>query len=753
MSQSAEPVGSPGDALSAGVRAPLHALHALVFGGAALVAPFDPASWFALGAGSLGALHALSLLALLSRRRPLAARAVRVTSWVSLGFLAVVSALALGAGVYLVELYEGIGLAVAAGLFAIWCGVALFSLPLAVWELASTGGLRLSRRARALGGAASVLAAVLALGAVARTARAAPALAAEAVPEVERALAAALRGYFAGGPVAAAALPAAAWERGKPAECRDPLSLGDLTLLVTAIDDHGEGSVSCVQAHTAAELGARLAERLGSRAPRRVVRVGVDLVTATHPLARTERLLDALKLRPARDGVCAGVRCLGPWQLVALDVFSHFAPIPKVPDAHFGAPLDEITALLGAAPGAPLTRITVRTYVGDREGLHPLERLRSTESRLTRASVARATELAERYIVGHQGEDGIFAYALNPFSSEPAVPDVGNIARQSGTSLVLCELGSRAAVDSAARALTALSELARDGAGFRALSLRPERASLGHSALALIAMLSCRKRPEVAPEFREQITGLAGDLGRFVLRMQRPDGSFYDDVALPDGAPSGDHESLFGAGQAIFGLVLLDEVARAEPRRGLPSSRVLREAITRAMDHYASRHWPRALRSLFYLEENWHCLAARAALAAHRHDAYERFCLDYVAFKSRFILSPDEVTDGTLRGGYGIGPLFPLHVTPTAGFGEAMAAAIAVKRARGMPLEKDREVLARALGFVLAQQWDARACFACAGSEALGGFSESAATPVIRVDYVQHAWAALGHGGALLELE
>ena len=71
-----------------------------------------------------------------------------------------------------------------------------------------------------------------------------------------------------------------------------------------------------------------------------------------------------------------------------------------------------------------------------------------------------------------------------------------------------------------------------------------------------------------------------------------------------------------------------------------------------------------------------------------------------------------------------------------------------MKRARGLEVEDDRLLLARVLRFLIRQQWTARSCFACApGREALGGFSESMASPAIRIDYVQHAWAALGHGG------
>jgi len=63
----------------------------------------------------------------------------------------------------------------------------------------------------------------------------------------------------------------------------------------------------------------------------------------------------------------------------------------------------------------------------------------------------------------------------------------------------------------------------------------------------------------------------------------------------------------------------------------------------------------------------------------------------------------------------------------------------------------DEVLLKQVLGFVLRRQWTSDSCVACApGKEAVGGFSESEASPIIRIDYVQHAMAALGHGGRVL---
>jgi hypothetical protein len=92
-------------------------------------------------------------------------------------------------------------------------------------------------------------------------------------------------------------------------------------------------------------------------------------------------------------------------------------------------------------------------------------------------------------------------------------------------------------------------------------------------------------------------------------------------------------------------------------------------------------------------------------------------------------------------------PALPVHNTATAGFGEALAAAIAVKRAQGEPTRDDEARLRTVLEFLLASQWQDVSCFACTRDHfVLGGFSEHYAGPMLRIDYVQHAMAALHHG-------
>jgi hypothetical protein len=261
-----------------------------------------------------------------------------------------------------------------------------------------------------------------------------------------------------------------------------------------------------------------------------------------------------------------------------------------------------------------------------------------------------------------------------------------------------------------------------------------EVARLGFTALPLLALLSCRG------VVHKSYDATIARAGRMLLALQRSDGGFYPELDLKTGKPRGDHQPLFAAGQGVFAFTLLEAWAPAQDKA------VYRDAAERAMQYYAGPYWHSAPYDFFFLEENWHCLAARAALSTHRNDAYERFCLDYVTAKERLVFDEN---DGprALSGGYGVSPLFPPHNTATAGYGEALAAAISVRRARHMPVKHQLDVMGRVVGFLTRNQWRAESCFACVRpADTVGGFSESSTSPIMRIDYAQHAWSAIGYG-------
>ena len=268
------------------------------------------------------------------------------------------------------------------------------------------------------------------------------------------------------------------------------------------------------------------------------------------------------------------------------------------------------------------------------------------------------------------------------------------------------------------------------------------------TALSTIALLSCRDL--VGDEFDEAI----GRMTRFLLHMQRDDGSFHPEIDLRTGEPIPGPDPLYAVGQAVFSLTLLERLVSEHDLPQLPDAERTRAAVEAAMRYTAEDYWSGFASDFFFMEENWHCLAARASLGHHRNDGYERFCIDYSHYKNRLILDADDGVDPELVGGYGFGNVLIPHNTGSSGFGEAMAASLALQRARGEDTQADEAVLRRALQFLVHHQWDAVDCFACATEpmSMVGAFSEHMASPEIRIDFVQHAMAGMGHGGRMLGL-
>jgi hypothetical protein len=452
-----------------------------------------------------------------------------------------------------------------------------------------------------------------------------------------------------------------------------------------------------------------------------------------------------------------------PWKLLALDQFNVNTPIPVIPELRFGFDPFFVRRLLADAQGSGfvpggvdgLVRIETASFVSDHaDQLHRLHRLRRSGPPLDEQNLTASIAAAERYILSAQAADGRFEYKLDPFTGRRSFQGF-SLARQAGTTLVVCELAQdeddarRVATD----ALRMLVSTQRRHGDFSALYYPAGKdvrfIGLGDTALSAIALLSCRDL--VGDGFDADIDRMT----RLLLHMQRPDGSFYPQIDMQTGEPVPGPDPLYAVGQAVFALTLLEDLtADSAQATRFVDHETLRMSVQQAMDYIAGDYWAHFASDFFFMEENWHCLAARASLGHHRHDGYERFCLDYVEYKKRLILDEQSRVGADFVGGYGFGNVLFPHNTGSSGFGEAMAAALAIKRAREMDTRDDERVLRLALSFLLHHQWDEVSCFACTTSShpVVGGFSEHMASPTIRIDYVQHAMAGMGHGGYMLGL-
>jgi hypothetical protein len=720
--------------------------HAALFGWAAATLPWRSGTTFALSLTLLSVLHVATGVLALLRKPSWLLHSWRALSIVSLATFVLMGWSIAAAAIYVSKLYLRLGPSVASGLVAAGVVLALLTLPVAVWGARYTW----PRKVRSLRGVGVGLALLLGLSVftlplASSAARAEPVRAVDSRLTSE--LAASLEAHLERRPMNERLTVAGAGA----ASCKKPIDTERLTLLV-AYHWRGNGRSTCLQATTGVELRKKLQHLLKARARAGSV-VVLDLVRAVKPLSSTLPLLDALEVRPGLDGVCEDGRCLPAWKLTLSGVFSENHPLPSLPDVSYGFAPETVRKLLGSAKETQgrgiegMQRIETETLSIDGSGVHRLQRTRPAPPALSRFGVEQAVLAAQTYIVESQEDDGTFRYSLDPETGKEDRATL-NLPRQAGTTYALCELGKgrrlRATVE---RALAAFLPTERRFGDISALQDAGVY-GLGKSALPLLAMLRCR---DLVGADNDR---LIGQLARLMLKLQRENGSFFPELDPSRAQGKGDHEILYAAGQAVLSLVLLEQQlaglkgGEAEP---LPPAAALKASIDRAMAFYGGPYWPRPLRDFFFFEEGWHCLAARHALTSHRNDGYEQLCIDYVASRTRYVARSADSSEPNFVGGYGLGDLFPPRNTATSGLGEALNAAIAIKQKRGLPVAEDKAILADLVTFLLRAQWTAAGCYACKDPGlVVGGFSQQLAAPDIRIDYVQHAMSAIGHGGRLL---
>jgi hypothetical protein len=719
----------------------LDIVHAAVIGAAAAFLPWKTFTVFGVFAAVVALMHALRA-ALTLAAHPFARPVFRYGAMLSLAFLAYMTWGLGSSAVYVARLYGTLGQGIAAAAATIWAVAVLLTVPLSIWALAATGGAPKLGRAKVVAPAAVLL--LLATGFAVRDRQAA--LDDRPVPspdEIDAAVERALAGWQPLPKGRSASLFSEA-----PIVCEGDAREGQ-RLFLTWVTKMGTPASACVAVGGAADIEAEIARVLaeGAGGP-----IKIDVLEGTQDLPGLGPLLGMIALRPGLDGVCAGPRCLMPWQLVALDQFSQMGEVSSI-QLRFGITPLALRGALGVDGDGTsftgLTRISTRSLLVDGEGkLRRLVRLRDGGPELSPEALATSVGDARRFILDVQETDGRFGYLVDPFRGTVSY-DNFSVPRQAGTTLALCELSDgaedavRVAAERSLRMLATLEQRAGDHGALIFPRGATRLARLGDTALPLIAFLACREH------VGDKHDDLIARLGGLLLAMQREDGSFHpnfdvkNDVVLPGNDP------LYAEGQVVMALVLWE--GATDPPLRSPPPEGLRAAIDRAMDHFSGPYWDYVIGDFFYLEENWHCLAARAALPHHRHDAYERFCIDYVSMKKRLTFDEDSDVAPELVGAYGFGNVLPPHNTATAGFGEALAAKMDLMKAREMDITAEEADMKRTLQFLVAQQWQSYSCFACTTRRNIvGGFSESVGSPQIRIDYVQHALAALGHGGRML---
>lgn len=713
-------------------------LHALVFGAAALALP----SKLGLGAWILGLMAGAHAVVAYLAGPGSSPRWQTAFAWLGRGSLIaflVVAALSVHSAGYVAELYGGLGRGIAAVIGAMLCVVALWTVPVGFWGLSRSSGGILGSWVPRIGLLALLGSGIMGM-AKGQVSPVASVLEAPSSAKIEAALSGYLQQYSPAGTGAVMRDPG-------PWDCA---LLGQAKGAVVAVfgAKQGQHYATCVEIETLDELPKRLREAQVTGLYR------LDWITHQDPWRyRSDRWLSPLSLRPGLDGVCMQGRCLAAWQLVALDAYRSLMPVDSIPDLRFGVSAQALWSWLKVPEQSEATRITAKSYVVDPQGkVTQLSRERRPGGPVKLKQLQAAKAKAQGYLLRAQRPSGDFEYMRQVFLRQ-AMPEQLNLPRQAGTLASLCEWGTQsAAMDKAVK--LALGSLASHEQRLETGSvLWPKpwgpRAKLGSTALPLIALLKCRALSQ------GRFDPVIGRLLRGLLRFQRDNGSFAPRWSLEDQSmdPT-QRQSLYSAGQALLALLSALQEQEKTPGANWPARAELEAAASRGMEYYGQDYWSHFLADFFFIEENWHCLAAKASLGVLPNPRYEDFCLDYLRFKHRFTLHKKSGVDPAFLGGYGFGNVIVPQVTPSAGQVEALTAGIAILKSRGEDTGPEMAELRSILGFLWRQQLDEVTCRGCVEPKRVeGGFTESMVSPLIRIDYVQHAFSALGAGIELLQEE
>lgn len=369
---------------------------------------------------------------------------------------------------------------------------------------------------------------------------------------------------------------------------------------------------------------------------------------------------------------------------------------------------------------------------------------------VSRETVQRAIDAAAWYLMRAARLDGSFEYRVNS-NPEVTVKPRYNMLRHAGSiyamTMYLAEQENAAVEDAALRAARyLLNRTVENVAEVEAEDLlavwsnpevtksrKPVQAKLGGAGLGLVALSGL---DSVRPGFTPMVDLQA--LGRFILYMQKADGSFYSKYIPSTVGRDDSWTSLYYPGEAALGLLMLYE---------LDPDRAWFDAAGRALDYLArtragksevpADHWALlATAKLLALDEGRIAEAERARLFAHA----AQIC--------RVILDQQlaDRTYGDLHGGFATDG----RVTPTATRLEGLLAARSFLPSNSLLAGEIDAAVLRGIAFLLRAQIT-EGYLAGGFPRAIAPLPEAARKAAsfnrrateVRIDYVQHALSAL----------
>ncbi len=363
-------------------------------------------------------------------------------------------------------------------------------------------------------------------------------------------------------------------------------------------------------------------------------------------------------------------------------------------------------------------------------------------------TIQNAIDLSASYLVSSTKEDGMFEYRVNMDPTITVSPRY-NILRHGGTIYAMSMYYQlepddeiRSAIERAGRylrdesiypvagqnnMLAVWSDPEVNGTG------NPLEAKLGGTGLGLVALLSIE-------EFHPGFTPLADlqALGRFIIYMQKDDGSFYSKYIPSEGGRNDEWQSLYYPGEAALGLLMLYE---KDP------SILWLESAYKALEYLAlsrenstdipSDHWALlATEKILSLENSSELYVSRELLISHAIQICESILEDQI----------DDPQQPIIDGGFSIDG----RTTPTATRLEGLQAALSFLPTNHEMRQRINRAVQRGITFLLQSQvrkgeyagaFPRAVVWLEGNTQEVEDFNNRATE--VRIDYVQHAMSAM----------
>ncbi|MCA9671651.1 MAG: hypothetical protein KC503_38900 [Myxococcales bacterium] len=550
-------------------------------------------------------------------------------------------------------------------------------------------------------------------------------------------------------------------------EGRDAAALSDARVLpgplwVTAFH-HGK-ALARTRVERGTKLGAAIERaakvlresktlRALDAAARAEVAIKLDLSLAEGPIVSGLPFFFAKSIVPGVDGVGLAVgnkhAYLLPDDLYKDQLLAGYQPFYFAEEFQTGISLREVVSLLASkldldrdafrSASKRWFRFRVQSYLEMEGKARPVVRLRVPIKRIDRTIVERAVERSARYVLRQQLPSGKFNYIYNPLHDTHDNAGPYNLPRHAGTTWFLAlaygHLETPAFRQGVQRAIDYLAAHAVP----RACQQTPYAcvgtdayADLGSTALALVAISEYRK---VTGDKRFE--RLAKRLVDFILFMKRGEtGDFCHEYVPRERRKGCRNKLLYYTGEAT--LALAKHALVSGDKSVLPQ-------IRKSMDFLTGARYDFFLGKFFIGDDHWTCIAADFA-----HDAgvssqqYVDFCRAFARLNRRAQISPHAGLISDLAGAFNITPFFVPHNTPSGSRTEANVATYALTKKRGQPDAEVLDTVLRAVRYLVHAQIRPGSDYLYPNPKAAsGGMTTTAARSAIRIDFLQHAAAAL----------